>query len=61
MSISEFKTRLNHIISFAVKVNEEIIPHDIKKAMVKVYANTLKINLSDRMVDTLLRTLDTRS
>jgi hypothetical protein len=61
MSISEFKIRLSHIISFAARVNEEIIPNDIKKAMVKVYANTLKINLSDRMVDNIIRTTDTRA
>lgn len=51
MSIREFKDRINLIIHFVARVNEETIPHEIKKILVKVYANTLKINLTDRMVD----------
>jgi hypothetical protein len=53
MSISEFKKRVNLIITFVARVNEETIPPDIKKVMVKVYATTLKINLTDRMVDSI--------
>jgi hypothetical protein len=59
MSISEFKDSVNLIISFVARVNEEAIPFDIKKTMVKVYANTLRINLSDRMVDSIFRTTNT--
>jgi hypothetical protein len=55
MSISEFKNSVNAIFNFAVRVNEETIPNDIKKTMVKVYANTLRINLTDRMVDSIIR------
>ncbi|MDF2890107.1 MAG: hypothetical protein K0R80_474 [Clostridia bacterium] len=53
MSIREFKNSVNLIINFVARVNEETIPHDIKKAMVKVYASTLRINLTDRMVDSI--------
>jgi hypothetical protein len=53
MSISEFKKRVNLIITFVARVNEETIPPDIKKVMVKVYATTLKINLTDRMIDSI--------
>lgn len=59
MIISEFKDKMNLIISFVAKVNEEAIPNDIKRAMVKVYANTLRINLSDRMVDSIMGTTNT--
>jgi uncharacterized protein YpuA (DUF1002 family) len=53
MSISEFKKRVNLIITFVARVNEETIPNDIKKVMVKVYATTLEINLTDRMIDSI--------
>jgi hypothetical protein len=54
MSFSEFKNRVNLIISFVTKVNEEDIPNEIKRILVKVYANTLRINLSDRMADSII-------
>jgi hypothetical protein len=54
MSIIEFKNRINLIINFVAMMNEEIIiPNDIKKTMVKIYASTLKINLTDRMVESI--------
>lgn len=53
MNIREFKNSVNLIISFVAKVNEETIPHDIKKVMVKTYANTLRINLTDNMIDSI--------
>ena len=58
MSISEFKNRVNLIMNFVARTNEETIPYDIKKTMVKVYANTLRINLSDRMVDSIINITD---
>ena len=53
MSIREFKNSVNLIINFIARVNEETIPDDIKKTMVKAYASTLRINLTDRMVDSI--------
>lgn len=55
MSIREFKNSVNLIIKFVARVNEESIPTDIKKIMVKVYANSLRINLTDSMVDNITR------
>jgi hypothetical protein len=59
MSIIEFKNNVNLITSFVARMNGEAIPTEIKKTMLKVYANTLRINLSDRMVDSLIEPLDT--
>lgn len=53
MSISEFKNSINLIINFVSRVNEENIPHEIRKTMVKIYANSLRINLTDKMVDSI--------
>ncbi|HYF81694.1 MAG TPA: hypothetical protein VEB00_01510 [Clostridia bacterium] len=54
MSISEFKNSVNLIINFVARVNEETIPNDVKKTMIRIYANTLKINLTDKMVDSII-------
>ncbi len=56
MGVSEFKNSVNLIISFVSKLNAEAIPNDIKKSMVKVYANTLRINLTDKMIDSITQT-----
>lgn len=53
MSINEFKNRINLIMDFVIRMNELNIPDDIKKTVVKIYANTLKINLTDSMVDNI--------
>ncbi len=54
MSISEFKSKVNLIITFVNKVNAAAVPHDIKKLLVKAYASTLSINLSDRMAERII-------
>ncbi len=54
MSISEFKSKVNLIITFVNKVNAAAVPHDIKKLLVKAYASTLSINLSDRMAENII-------
>jgi hypothetical protein len=54
MSICEFKNSLNVIINFVAIVNEETMPNNMKKIMVKIYANTLGINLTDRMIDSFI-------
>ncbi len=58
MNIIEFKERVNLIANFVARMNEEAVPNDIKKTMVKAYANTLRIRLSDRMVDNFIGTAD---
>ncbi|NBL00772.1 MAG: hypothetical protein EOM50_22795 [Erysipelotrichia bacterium] len=61
MSYSEFKNRVNLIIKFVARMNEESIPNDIKRIIVKVYANTLRINPSDQMIDSIIATTYTYS
>lgn len=53
MGISEFKNSVNLIVSFVSKLNAEAVPGDIKRSMIKVYANTLRINLTDKMIDSI--------
>jgi len=55
MSISEFKTRVNLIINFITKMNKETLPHGIKKNTVKLYANSLDINLTNKMIDNIIK------
>jgi hypothetical protein len=54
MNFIEFRKRVNLIVAFAVRLNEEHIPNDIKRIIVKIYADTLLINLSDKMADSLI-------
>ena len=55
MSISEFKTRLNLILTFIIKMNKETLPHDAQKSIIKIYANTLDINLTNKMIDNIVK------
>jgi len=55
MSFVEFKNRVDLIIHFACRLNEEVLSSDIKRIMIKVYANTLGINLSDKMADSVVQ------
>ena len=57
MDIVEFKNKVNLIYLFVARLNEENFPNDIKKVMVKVYANTLRINLSDNMADNITKSV----
>lgn len=54
MSISEFNSRINLIMSFTSKMNRELVPVGIQKVILKVYAATLKINLTDNMVNDII-------
>ena len=55
MSISEFKTRVNLIITFIIKMNKETLPHSIQKSTVKIYANSLDITLTNKMIDNIIK------
>ena len=55
MSISEFKTRVNLITSFIIKMNKETLPHSIQKIIIKIYANSLDINLTNKMIDNIIK------
>ena len=54
MSIMEFRSKIRLIIDFASKLNKEIIQTHIQKIIIKIYASTLNINLTDIMVDNIL-------
>lgn len=51
MNIPEFKNSVMLIRKFSSKMERENVPTSIQKILIKVYANTLKINLTDRMID----------
>jgi hypothetical protein len=55
MSISEFKTRVNLIITFILKMNKETLPNGMKESIIKLYANSLDINLTNKMIDTIIK------
>jgi hypothetical protein len=54
MEIYEFQNRLSLIRDFTQKMSRETIPHGIQKIMIKIYADTLKINLTERMIDNVI-------
>jgi hypothetical protein len=54
MSIYEFKNRLILIKDFIIKMNNETIPASIQRIFIKIYANDLKLNLTDRMLDDII-------
>ena len=58
MSIHEFKNSLNLIVNFAAKVNEAGVPEDVKIPMIRAYASTLGINLSNKMVENIIGKTD---
>lgn len=54
MSIYEFKYNIDLIKSFRKKLYKEPIPIKAQKVILKFYAKTLKINLTDKMLDDIL-------
>jgi len=54
MSVREFKNRLALIRKFIVEMNKETVPQNIQKIVVKIYANNLKLNLTDKMIDDII-------
>ncbi len=55
MSISEFKTRVNLIITFIINMNKETFSPDIQKSIIRIYANSLDINLTNKMIDSIVK------
>jgi hypothetical protein len=56
MNIPEFKYRILLIHKFTLKMDKENVPVGIQRILLKIYANTLKINLTDRMIDDIIYT-----
>lgn len=54
MTIPEFKNSIILIHRFTLKMDRENIPMDIQRILIKDYANTLRINLTDSMIDDLI-------
>lgn len=54
MNIPEFKNTIMLIQRFTLKMDKENVPVGIQRILLKIYANTLKINLTDRMIDDIL-------
>lgn len=54
MSIIEFKSRLALIRKFILEMNKKTIPQNIQKNVVKIYANNLNLNLTDKMIDDII-------
>ncbi len=55
MSINEFRYKYVLIDRFVKKMNTEDIPGNIKPIMLKLYASSLKIRLSDKMAQDMIR------
>lgn len=55
MSLNEFKYKYILINRFIRKMNAEDIPGNIKTIMLRLYASSLKIRLSDKMAQDLIR------
>lgn len=54
MTISNFSINLNLLLKFSQKLTREDIPAIHKKALIKTYANSLYINLTNNMVNELI-------
>ncbi len=54
MSLYEFKYKYTLIGRFVKKLNAEDIPGNIRPIMLRLYASSLKIHLTDKMAQDLL-------
>lgn len=54
MTIYNFQNRLNLILRFALKLKKEEIPKSDKKTLIRSYAMSLNINLTNKMIDEVL-------
>ena len=54
MNVREFKSRIKNIVDFTTKMNKELIPCSFQRIIIKVYASTLKINLTDKMINDII-------
>lgn len=55
MTIPELKNSIMLIQRFTLKMDRENIPMNIQRILIKIYANTLRINLTDKMIDDIIR------
>lgn len=55
MEIIELRKRIGFINSFIEKLDRETLPSSDKKVMLRLYASTLKINLTDNLIDNIIK------
>ena len=58
MTVQEFKNRLHFIISFTAKMKAATIPHGAQRIMLRIYAGRMKLNLTDKAIDSILLKTD---
>ncbi|MGF7057021.1 hypothetical protein [Brassicibacter mesophilus] len=54
MSLQAFKSTLCLILEFARKAEKESMPFFTQKIFIKTYASTLKLNLTDKMIEEII-------
>ncbi|MCY6369746.1 hypothetical protein [Clostridium ganghwense] len=54
MSILEFRKKVNLIKVFVRKIDRESLSIKSKKILIRIYANNLRINLTDKMIVELI-------
>jgi hypothetical protein len=54
MNLSEFKNKISLIFSFTIKMNQEAVCNSIQEIFIKLYANSLNINLTDKMINNII-------
>lgn len=55
MNAYELMKRIDLIISFIVKMDKELVPLNIQKIYIKNYARDLNFNLTDSIIDNILK------
>ncbi|GLC30986.1 hypothetical protein [Clostridium omnivorum] len=55
MEIIELRKRIGFINSFIEKLDRETLPSSDKKVMLRLYASTLKINLTDNLINNIIK------
>lgn len=55
MEVIELRKRIGFINNFIEKLERETLPSSDKKVMLRLYASTLKINLTDNLIDNIIK------
>jgi len=54
MGVGEFKNRIGFIRDFADKMDKETVPWATQRILIKIYASTLRINLTEKMIGDII-------
>lgn len=55
MEIIELRKKIGFINNFIEKLERETLSSSDKKVMLRLYASTLKINLTDNLIDNIIK------